>query len=159
MNVGRPLLAFGILVASSGALSFLHPWGNLRAVPRNDAIMGGANVPTNVRLILQNKCADCHSNNTHWPSYSRFAPGSWLMEHDVHDAREHLNFSTWSQIDADARIDLLAKIATQSRKGEMPIKQYVWIHPSARLTDDERRLLSTWARTERNRLRNETPQR
>lgn len=39
----------------------------------------------------------CHSNETVWPWYSRIAPVSWLVAHDVHDGREELNLSTWNR--------------------------------------------------------------
>jgi cytochrome c len=155
----QPLLSiFGILIASSIALSSVHPWGNLRVEPGNDMMLNGANVPTDVRHMLETKCADCHSTHTHWPTYSRIAPGSWLMEHDVHKGREHLNLSVWPQYDADTRIDLLAKIATVSRKDEMPVKQYLWLHPSARLTVEERQRLAFWAKSESKRIRNQIQQ-
>src|ERR1700676_3028118 len=30
-----------------------------------------------VGRIMEHSCADCHSNLTHWPWYSRVAPASW----------------------------------------------------------------------------------
>ena len=158
MKVGQVLVIAGIAVAGSIALSFFHPWGDMRAATGNDELLGGANVPTDVRQMLEAKCADCHSTHTHWPVYGRIAPGSWLMEHDVHEGREHLNLSVWQQYDADTQIDLLAKIAAVARKDEMPVKQYVWLHPSARLTSEERQRLAFWAKGESRRLRSETPQ-
>jgi hypothetical protein len=48
-----------------------------------------------VRAILKRSCYDCHSNETRWPWYAYAAPMSWLLVYDVHEAREHMNFSTW----------------------------------------------------------------
>jgi cytochrome c len=158
MKVRRVLLTVGILFAGSIGLSFVHPWGDLRNAAGKDAMLSGANVPTDVRQMLETKCADCHTTRTHWPAYSRIAPGSWLMEHDVHEGREHLNLSAWPQYDTDTRIDLLAKIAAVARKDEMPVKQYLWLHPSARLTEEERQRLAFWAKGESRRIRREVPQ-
>ena len=94
--------------------------------------MDGANIPGPVRTILENKCADCHSDNTKWPAWGYFAPGSWLMERDVHEAREHLDMSRWQSLDQQTQTELLSKIASEARSGEMPPKQYLWLITRAR---------------------------
>jgi hypothetical protein len=98
------------------------------------------------------KCGDCHSNATHWPLYSRIAPSSWLVEHDVHAGRQHMNLSAWEQYSLDERIDLLGKMGSQVRQGKMPLKPYLLLHPEARLSGSERKLLVDWAKAERKRL-------
>lgn len=148
------VLAAGGALAASTALSFVHPWGNLRTGAQASAtLLEGRAVPAEVRHVLEKKCADCHSNNTRWPAYSRLAPGSWLMEHDVHEAREHLNLSRWQQYSPESQIDLLSKIASVSRSGQMPVRQYLILHPSARLSADEQSLIYDWAKSERKRVR------
>jgi len=135
------------------ALSLIHPWGNLRAdFSTGGTTLAGTNVPDEVRSVLARKCGDCHSNNTRWPLYSRIAPSSWLVEHDVHEGREHLNLSSWEQYAIDLRIDLLGKMGTQLRQGKMPLKQYLLLHPEARLSDSERKLILDWTKIERKRL-------
>jgi cytochrome c len=148
-------LSAGATVAALAVagLSLIHPWGNLHiASPGGGAILAGANVPEPIRAALSQKCGDCHSTNTRWPLYSRVAPSSWLVEHDVHDGRRHMNLSSWELYSIDARIDLLAKMATQLRQGKMPLKQYLLLHPEARLSESERKLLLDWTKTERKRL-------
>jgi cytochrome c len=135
------------------AFSLIHPWGNLRTTaPGSGAILAGSNAPDEVRTALAQKCGDCHSNRTRWPLYSRVAPSSWLVEHDVHEGREHLNLSLWEQYSIDSRIDLLGKMASQLRQGKMPLKPYLLLHPEARSSDPERKLLVDWAKAERKRL-------
>jgi cytochrome c len=135
-------------------LSLIHPWGNLHT--GDGPILAGANVPGPVREALRQKCGDCHSTNTRWPLYSRVAPASWLVEHDVHDGRQHMNLSSWEMYSTDARVDLLAKMATQLRQKKMPLKQYLLLHPEARLSESERKLLLEWTKAERKRLLSET---
>jgi len=130
-------------------LSFVHPWGNLRSESPGVAIESSSK---ETQALLSQKCGDCHSSNTHWPFYSRIAPASWLVEHDVKEGRAHLNFSRWEQYSLDERIDLLSKISSQLRQGKMPLKQYLLLHPEARLTDSERNLVVDWAKLERRRL-------
>jgi hypothetical protein len=45
------------------------------------------------RELAQRACFDCHSNQVVWPWYSHIAPASWLVAHDVQEARGYLNFS------------------------------------------------------------------
>ncbi len=126
------------------ASSLIHPWGNLHTGSgTGSAILAGANVPDEIRTAFAQKCGDCHSNNTRWPLYSRVAPSSWLVEHDVHEGREHLNLSSWEQYSIDSRIDLLGKMSSQLRQGKMPKKQYLLLHPEARLSEAERKLMLT----------------
>ena len=119
-------------------------------------MLAGTDVPEEVRATLAQKCGDCHSNNTRWPLYSRIAPTSWLVERDVHEGRAHLNLSFWEQYSTDNRIDLLGKIGTQIRQGKMPLKQYLLLHPEARLSEADRKLIVDWIRVERKRLLAET---
>ena len=44
------------------------------------------------RAFAVTACFDCHSNETEWPWYSNIAPMSWLVQRDVDEGRQHLNF-------------------------------------------------------------------
>jgi mono/diheme cytochrome c family protein len=83
------------------------------------------------RDLAVNACFDCHSNESVWPWYSNVAPISWLVQRDVDEGRESLNFSEWNrpQEGDDA--------AETVREGSMPPRQYLITHPSARLTDSQ----------------------
>jgi cytochrome c len=144
------VLVFGVSVSSS----FIHPYGDLRAgAGKGDSLLAGTTVPAIVRNVLLTKCADCHSSNTHWPLYSRMAPASWLMEYDVAEARSHLNLSQWRQYSTENQIELLARMASQARSGQMPPRQYLLLHPKTRLTAEEQDLLYGWAKSERKQLK------
>ena len=154
MTPARVAFAAGALFAASIALSFVHPWGNLRSSVKADApLLDGSAVPDKVRHVLETKCADCHSTNTEWPLYSRVAPGSWLVEHDVHEGRNHLNMSQWQRYSLEIQIDLLTSIASEVRSGQMPVKQYLILHPKARLSPEEQQLIYDWAKAERKHIR------
>jgi len=144
-----------VLITASGGLSFVHPWGDVRKVAPGGQILQGSTVPAEVRGVLEKKCADCHSNHTYWPAYSRLAPGSWLMEHDVRAGRSAINLSLWAEMDAEDRIAVLTRIAAEVRSGEMPPKAYAMAHPSKRLTESDKQQIATWARAERKRIRTE----
>lgn len=84
------------------------------------------------RALAVAACYDCHSNEVVWPWYTNIAPVSWLATHDVNEARDKLNFSEWTT--AEQETDELGEVV---ESGEMPPIYYGWIHPSARLTDQE----------------------
>jgi hypothetical protein len=88
------------------------------------------------REIAVGACYDCHSNETEWPVYSYVAPMSWLVRRDVEEGRDALNFSTWDQGEQESDDG-----AEAVEDGEMPPSQYTLLHPDARLSDDEERIL------------------
>ena len=100
--------------------------------------------PPAVEQILRRSCFDCHSYETQWPWYAYIAPASWLVAYDVHEARDHLNFSTWQLYDEDERIDNLEEMWEEIEEGNIPLWYYLPLHPEANLDDRERRLLHEW---------------
>ncbi|MCU0494336.1 MAG: heme-binding domain-containing protein [Chloroflexaceae bacterium] len=88
------------------------------------------------RALAKRACFDCHSNETVWPIYSNIAPISWLVAYDVNEGREKLNFSTWATREQEA--DELGEVI---REGEMPLGNYLLLHPEARLSAAEQQQL------------------
>ena len=88
------------------------------------------------RDLAVRACFDCHSNETTWPWYSNIAPLSWLIQRDVDEGREHLNFSEWN------RRQRSGESAETVREGEMPPPYYTVTHPNARLSDSEMQALA-----------------
>jgi len=111
-----------------------------------DIIKSGL-VSQNVATLLKTSCYNCHSHETEYPWYSHVAPTSWLIAHDVREAREELNFSTWSDYDPRKMLSKLEDIATEVGEGHMPMPIYTVMHPSARLSDEQRELIIAWTET------------
>ena len=88
------------------------------------------------RALAQRACFDCHSNETKWPFYAYIAPMSLMVAGDVTEGRDRLNFSEWDRPNEDFRT--IARLVTA---GEMPLQQYLLLHPEARLTEAERQQL------------------
>jgi len=87
------------------------------------------------RELAQKACFDCHSNETVWLWYSNVAPVSWLVQRDVDEGREKLNFSDWGRArEKDEIIEVI-------QEGEMPMPIYLIMHPEARLTSTEKEAL------------------
>jgi len=130
----KVLLRAGLGLLLVAVLLQLLPFGRLGA---NPPVTRDAPWPNGrARELAVAACYDCHSNQTRRPLYSRVAPFSWLVARDVEQGREKLNFSTWEGSGGDAR-DAAETIV----EGSMPPRRYLPLHPDARLTEDERRLL------------------
>ena len=109
--------------------------------PERFAFDGGPEV----EAIMRKACFDCHSNETRWPIYTRIAPGSWLMARDIHNGRNHMNFSKWADSDEDERQDDLENCAEQVESGAMPPWFYIVpLHPDAKLSDADKATLKAF---------------
>ena len=77
-------------------------------------------------------CADCHSNTTDWPVYSKVAPVSWFIVNHVNEGRDKLNISTDLLIDVN-------ELIKETRNHKMPLPSYTYfgLHPNAKLSDSE----------------------
>lgn len=90
------------------------------------------------RALAKRACFDCHSNETAWPAYAYVAPVSWAIAREVNRGRHKLNLSEWNTGESEQESDDIPKVM---RRGSMPPRQYLLLHPSAQLTDAERQQL------------------
>lgn len=88
------------------------------------------------RELARRACYDCHSNETRWPWYAHVAPISWLVQKDVDEGREALNFSEWGRPQEEA-----GEAAETVIEGSMPPGIFTLVHGEARLSEQERREL------------------
>ena len=87
------------------------------------------------RVLAQTACFDCHSNETDWsPWYTKVAPASWLVQHDVDEGRQYLNFTEWDQKGKPQELEELWEVV---QGGAMPPRQYLPLHPEAKLTAEQ----------------------
>jgi len=78
-------------------------------------------------------CYDCHSNETVWPWYSNIAPISWLVQHDVEEGRQKLNFSEFDKPQPNA-----SRAADDVQTGRMPRWYYTLLHPDSNLSSQSK---------------------
>ncbi len=101
-------------------------------------------VPAKVKAVFERSCKNCHSDETAWPWYGYVAPVSWVLAHDVHQARKMMNLSEWGSYSAKRKEDRLEEICEQVTNGDMPDRKYAIFHRSARLTPEEREAVCQW---------------
>lgn len=86
------------------------------------------------RQLAVAACFDCHSNQTNWAWYSNVAPMSWLIQRDVEEGREELNFSEWGP----AAVEEVEDVGESVREGKMPPRAYLVMHSEANLSSVDR---------------------
>jgi Haem-binding domain len=120
VGIGAVVLALGIQ---------LIPYGHNH---ENPPVVAEPNWDSQqTRDLAERACFDCHSNETQWGWYSNVAPMSWLIQRDVQEGREKLNWSEWTNPSRENEsVETL-------REGSMPPRVYTLIHSEARLTDQE----------------------
>lgn len=138
------LITFVVLAA---AIQFLQPARTNPPVDPKKEITAHLPVDPAVAATLARSCNDCHSNRTVWPSYSKVAPVSWLVAHDVNAGREELNFSEWGTGKEKETGELLGKICKEVSDGGMPGAAYSLMHPKARLTRADVQTICTWTQS------------
>ncbi len=144
------------LVVLFVAAQFYRPEKTNPPVDASQSIEAHAQMTPEVEAILKRSCYDCHSNETRWPWYTNVAPSSWFVIDHVNEARRHLNFSDWMKVkrrtnkpDPEGQLE---EITEQVEEGEMPLESYLLLHPDAKLSDQDKKVLTDWAKAEKERL-------
>jgi len=135
-------------VVKWAAIAFCVAFIAIQLVPvsrTNPPVQGDFRGSTEVVSVLRRACYDCHSNQTVWPWYSRVAPVSWVIAHDVNEGRAELNFSTWDQLSTEKQAKAMKESWKEVAEGEMPTWYYVVLHPEARLSANDQSVLQAWS--------------
>lgn len=133
----KKIFIYAIIVLIVGFLALqLFPYGRRHTNP--DVVAEPSWDSPHTRQLAERACFDCHSNETSWPWYSNIAPVSWLIQRDVEEGRNVLNFSEWT-----GRYHEVDEIPEVISYGAMPPSYFMVMHPNARLTAQEKQELIT----------------
>ena len=122
----------------------MQPARNQSGQVQQSDISNTYNIPDNVHVLLKNACFDCHSNTTNYPWYSNIQPMGWLIAEDIKNGKTKLNFSELGSLSSRRQVSKLQEVENRIKDGTMPLPSYQFMHPSARLTEEERLLLIDW---------------
>ena len=134
--IKKILIVVGLILVGAVIVLQLIPYGRNHSNPPVTNEPAWDNPET--RALAVRACFNCHSNETVWPWYSNIAPFSWLVQRDVDEGREYLNFSEWGS----NRFRELDEIGEVIQEGYMPPSQFLITHPEARLTVAEKEKLT-----------------
>jgi len=114
-------------------------------------------VPAAVEAILKPACYDCHSNLTRYPWYAEIQPvGAWLANH-MHEGKRELNFSEFTKRKLAVQNHKFEEIIEIVKEGDMPLNSYTWTHGDAKLSEQQRQTLVSWAQTNMDSLKAQYP--
>jgi hypothetical protein len=143
-NLRIVLIALLIMLA---VLQFYRPQRNDSQYREVAAFEKETGVPGKVKTILENKCYDCHSNQTVYPWYANVAPVSLWIDGHIVEGREHFDVSIWASYDVEKKDHKLEEFIEEVEEDKMPLPSYTWIHGN--ISAEEKEMLIQWAREAR----------
>ncbi len=133
-----------VLLIAFVVIQFMQPACNQGGQVLQSDISNTYNIPNTVYARLKNSCYDCHSNNTRYPWYFNIQPVGWMLAKDIENGKAMLNFSEFGSLSKRRRVSKLQNVENRIKDGTMPLPAYQFMHPGARLSEEERRLLIEW---------------
>ncbi len=147
-------VSFLIIIVTVIIIQFVKP-DTINPVEDNKKfITAHLQIPGNVLSQLEESCYDCHSYRTKWLWYSKTSPVVYLINRDVEEGRKRLNFSIWGDYDVTKMMDKLDGIETAVKEGEMPLSFYLPLHPEAKLSENDKKMIEDWAKNSKEQLFN-----
>lgn len=118
---------------------------NISTTPSPANINNFANVPADIDQMLKTSCYDCHSNNTVYPWYASIQPVGWWLDDHVKEGKKELNFDDFGNYDLRRQYHKLEEIAELVEAGEMPLPSYTIVHTNAKLSEEQKKMMTGWA--------------
>jgi hypothetical protein len=98
-----------------------------------------------IKPIFQKKCFDCHSNQTVYPWYYKIPGVKQLIDDDISEAKEHLDFtSDFPFLGHEGPYEDLLAIKKTTQEETMPPLRYRIMHWKSYLTDTDKKLILKW---------------
>ena len=113
----------------------------------NPTVTADLDAPPEVKQIIERACYDCHSNKTKLAWFDQLAPAYWLVRAHILEGRQALNFSEWDKLSKDQQKGILYESVNQVLFKEMPLKQYLLLHPGSEITDKDIAVLKNYLDT------------
>lgn len=114
-------------------------------------------VPLEVQNIFNKSCNDCHSNNTRYPWYALVQPVGWFLDDHINEGKEEINFDEFAQYSPRRQYRKFYEIKKQIEEAEMPLTSYLLLHPSAKLSEEQKQTLIGWSVAMQNKMKSEYP--
>ena len=146
------IVAILIIVLVIG-IQAIRPARTNPPVDESQTINAHTQMTSEFASILDRSCRDCHSNKTIWPWYTNVAPVSWWLSNHVNDGRRSLNMSEWGKLPTDRQERKLLQICDEVQDGNMPLSSYTPVHPAAKLSEQDKKILCSWTEQERSRMK------
>ncbi len=147
MGIERFMRTIGKFCIAAGALFILAQF--VRPVIPAKPATAEIQAPPAVKQILVKSCYSCHSDERRLAWFDQIQPGYWIVRHDILKARSHLNFSTLGSASPAVQRARLFEAVNMIQLGAMPLRQFLALHPDARISPEElaelKAYLAPWA--------------
>jgi len=98
-----------------------------------------------IEPTLRNSCYDCHSDQTNYPWYHSLPFIGDMIDEDIAEAREHLDFSNGFPLKGKgSQLKLYAEIIEELEDGEMPLLSYRIMHWGTAVEGPELDTVKIW---------------
>jgi Haem-binding domain len=138
---------FVVLLVILVVIQFIRPTKNTAIAETSNHIYTLYPTSTEVKNVLTKACFDCHSNNTNYPWYANIQPVAWWLNDHIVDGKKHLNFSEYGTYKLRRQYHKMEEVIEEVKANEMPLNSYTWIHSNAKLTIEEKSVLTNWAQS------------
>src|SRR5690554_3765444 len=101
-------------------------------------------VPKEINKILKNACFNCHSSSPQLEWYDKITPVNFLVNSHIQRGIKALNFSNWDSLAPENQKGILYYGLNKILAGEMPLLSYAFVHPSAKLNNDQISLIKNY---------------
>lgn len=98
-------------------------------------------VSQEIKSSMQAACYDCHSYKTKYPWYTNISPINYWVKGHIDHGRQKLNFSLWQDYEPKKQHHKLEECIEEIKENHMPLKSYIWMHPQAKLSDQDKEML------------------
>lgn len=116
----------------------------LRPEIKKQPVTGDMPVPADVKAIFKRACYDCHSNETQLGWGDKIVPVYWQVARHVNTGRADLNFSEWDKLTPAEQKVKLWEAVNQASLGAMPLPDYSFAHPSAKISETDLQVLKNY---------------
>jgi len=151
----KTLIGLGIILL---IIQFIRPEKNNSNDLTKD-ISTKYEVPAEVNQLLQVSCNDCHSNKTEYPWYANVQPVAWWLDYHIDDGKKHLNFSNFTKLPLFVQNHKFEEVIEMVGEKEMPLPSYTYfgLHAGANLSDEQRKMITDWAKKQMDYLKSAYP--
>jgi len=125
-------------------IQFIRPARNQSGQVLSTDITKTINIPDKILDVFKNSCYDCHSNDTRYPWYVNIQPMGWFMANHIKKGKTNLNFSEFGTYSKRKQANKLRAISKSVNDGSMPISSYTIMHTDAKLSEENKKLITEW---------------
>ena len=138
-------------------IQFFHPTKNIATGNQPNYIGHTYPVPDDVKAILAKACNDCHSNNTRYPWYSKIQPIHWWLNKHIVEGKRQINYDEFTNRSLRFQYHKMEETIEMIKEGEMPLNSYTWTHKDAKLNEEEKTKLISWAESVMDNMKSKYP--